>query len=55
MSRTYRQPYSKSKAFDSSCRCHGGCPWCLGNRQHKNHKGELSAKEQIKEYQQDKQ
>jgi hypothetical protein len=38
MSRTQRRPYRKSRAFDSSCRCHGDCPWCLGNRMHKHRK-----------------
>lgn len=32
MSRTVKQPYRKARVFDSSCRCHGGCPWCYGNR-----------------------
>jgi hypothetical protein len=27
-----RQAYRKSKAFDRSCRNHGGCPYCEGNR-----------------------
>lgn len=44
------EPYRKSKAFDRSCRCHGGCPYCEENRNHKNKKKEISAKEQIKEY-----
>lgn len=30
-----RKPYRKSKAVDPSCRNHGSCPWCLGNRKHK--------------------
>ena len=34
MSRTKKQPYRKSRAVDPSCRCHGGCPWCLENRMH---------------------
>lgn len=34
MSRTRKQPYRKSRAFDASCRCHGSCPWCRGNRLH---------------------
>ena len=29
-----RKPYRKSAAFDPSCRPHGGCPWCEGNRKH---------------------
>lgn len=32
MSRTIKHHYTKSKAFDKTCRCHGGCPWCEGNR-----------------------
>lgn len=31
----HRKPYTGSKAFDYSCRNHGGCPWCAENRQHK--------------------
>ncbi len=34
MARTKRKPYTKSKRFDSSCRNHGGCPWCARNRTH---------------------
>lgn len=32
MSRTYKKPFTKSKAFDKSCRNHGGCPYYYGNR-----------------------
>ena len=28
----HRKPYRGSKAIDPSCRNHGGCPWCEGNR-----------------------
>jgi hypothetical protein len=38
MSRTYRKPYTGSKRFDASCRCHGGCPRCEGNRKHSSRK-----------------
>jgi len=38
MSRTKKNPYTKSKRFDKSCRNHGGCPYCLSNRLHKHHK-----------------
>jgi hypothetical protein len=38
MSRTFHKErethYRRSRAFDPSCRSHGGCPWCQGNRQH---------------------
>lgn len=40
-----RQPYRKSKAFDSSCRNHGSCPWCEGNRKYHDRKAEDSADE----------
>lgn len=46
----HRKPYRKSKAVDSSCRNHGSCPWCENNRNYHNHKVELSAEEQEKEY-----
>lgn len=29
----HRAPYYGSKAFDRSCRCNGGCPYCAGSRQ----------------------
>ena len=28
----HRKPYRGSKVIDPSCRNHGGCPWCEGNR-----------------------
>lgn len=31
----WRKQYSGGKLFDASCRNHGGCPWCEGNRLHK--------------------
>ena len=27
-----RKPYRKAKAVDKSCRNHGGCEYCKGNR-----------------------
>ena len=33
-----RKPYYGSKAFDRTCRNHGGCPACHGNRLYKYHK-----------------
>ena len=38
MSRTNRKPYTGSKAFDKTCRCHGTCPACKSNRLYKNDK-----------------
>ncbi len=34
-----RKPYRGAKAVDATCRNHGGCPWCKGNRLHKHKKG----------------
>lgn len=35
MSRSRKRPYTGSKRFDRTCRNHGACPWCRGNRLHK--------------------
>jgi hypothetical protein len=49
MSRTKKKPYRKAKAIDKTCRCHGGCPWCLGNRMHKTTKRIQKCRDDIKE------
>lgn len=36
MSRTLRAPYRKSRRYFASCRSHGGCPYCEGNRMHRH-------------------
>ena len=33
-----RKTYHGSKAFDRTCRNHGGCDTCLSNRMHSNNK-----------------
>lgn len=50
MSRTVKKPYTKSKAFDKSCRCHGGCPYCLRNRQYKNEKRKQKAEKELEDW-----
>lgn len=30
-----RKKYQGAKAIDSTCRNHGSCTWCKGNRLHK--------------------
>lgn len=47
--KTKRKPYRGSKRFDMSCRNHGGCPVCEGNRLHADRVREESANEQLKE------
>ena len=34
----HRRPYRGPKAIDPSCRNHGGCPWCEGNRLYRTKK-----------------
>jgi hypothetical protein len=34
----FRKPYRKSKSFDRTCRNHGSCSYCLGNRMYKHMK-----------------
>jgi len=36
----WRRPYYKAARFDRSCRPGGDCPWCQGNRTHKNKRRE---------------
>ena len=33
--RTWNQPYRKSRRWDTSCRCHGGCGYCQDNREYR--------------------
>lgn len=39
-----RKPYRGSKSFDSSCRNHGGCPWCENARFYQARKLEDAAR-----------
>ncbi len=43
-----RKPWRGSKRFDKTCRNHGGCDWCKGNRLYSTKKKMESAKEQLK-------
>lgn len=45
----HRKEYHDSRAVDSTCRNHGTCPWCLGNRQHNSKKRESKLIEQLKD------
>lgn len=46
--RQYRR--SDSRGVDLSCRNHGSCPYCTGNRTYKNRKAEHMAAQQLEEY-----
>ena len=45
-----RTPYRKSKAFDRTCRCHGSCPYCRGNRTFQGRKSIEGTKGQEDEF-----
>jgi hypothetical protein len=45
----HRRPYHGSKRFDTTCRPHGGCPYCEGNRLHQRRKKELFAMDDMAE------
>jgi len=46
----HRKQYRKSAAFDTSCRPHGGCPWCERNRKFNDMKKRTAADEQVRDY-----
>ena len=48
--KTVRHPYTGSKAIDKSCRCHGGCEWCLSNRIHKYKKKQVQMEQKERDY-----
>ena len=43
----HRKPYRGSKAFDRTCRNHGGCDWCKDNRLYRTNRLEKKAKQDI--------
>lgn len=46
----HRKPYTGAKAIDATCRNHGSCEWCHGNRIHKNEKRELAATQRLEDF-----
>ena len=46
----HREEYRGSKAFDKTCRNHGGCSWCEENRKYKYIKKKVAQEFRIKEY-----
>ena len=41
----HRKKYYGAKSVSKSCRNHGGCEWCEGNRLHKYKKAKLKGAE----------
>lgn len=46
----HRRLYYGSKAIDRTCRNHGSCPRCEGNRQYANRKRAEGAESRLREY-----
>lgn len=46
----HRKPYRGVKAIDHTCRNHGSCGWCKGNRTYKNDKRELHQVQELQDY-----
>lgn len=46
----YRKPYTGGKAIDRTCRNHGSCDWCKGNRLHASNVQEEIADAKLAEY-----
>lgn len=47
--REHRKPYTKSKAIDKTCRNHGDCPYCKGNRLYQAQKELDKADDKLKD------
>ena len=45
-----RKPHSGSQTFDYSCKCHGTCGWCEGNRKHFDRKHRNAADKDLKDF-----
>ena len=45
-----RKPYRRSEALDRTCRPHGSCAWCQGNRRHAVQQAEERAMESEREW-----
>lgn len=50
MARTIRNAYTGSKRFDKSCRAHGGCGYCEGNRTVATKRAKAAADAQTQEW-----
>ena len=46
----HRRPYTGAKAIDRTCRNHGSCEWCRGNRQYASRKKAENMKEMEREW-----
>lgn len=44
-----RKPYRRAKAVDATCRNHGTCPYCKGNRTYQRIRTEQMMKDKLKQ------
>lgn len=49
----HRKPYHGAKSFDVTCRNHGGCPHCEGNRLYQTKKKLEKTDSEIKDWEED--
>lgn len=45
----YRKPYTRAKAIDRTCRNHGSCEWCKGNRLYQQNKAEEASRQTLED------
>lgn len=45
-----RRPFRRSQRFDKSCRNHGNCPWCMGNRLRRRRREESEARARLADW-----
>lgn len=45
-----RKPYYGAQAIAGSCRCHGGCEWCEGNRLYRSRRLAEAARDKYKDF-----
>lgn len=46
----HRKEYRGSKLIDKTCRNHGSCDWCYGNRMHSTRQREQQMDDQYEDY-----
>ena len=46
----HRKEYRGGKAVDKTCRNHGGCPWCEGNRINKYKNLDKISKKELQDF-----
>lgn len=45
----YRESYTGAKAIDHTCRNHGSCEWCKGNRLYQQNKADEASRQALME------